>query len=149
MPLYLIETKGSDAKRLIDATSETAAIKHAATGVFTARRISKPTEVASLVTGGAKVETAGEVPADDPPAIPDTAGIIAAANKAGEGRADGEEITADALFGRLVANKDVPDTAEARVAFVSALQAGAADQTLQWVPSDLTPPDAGKPPKAK
>lgn len=63
MPLYAIKTKGSDKLRLIDATSESAALKHAAAGMFTARRITKPTEVGALVKAGATIETAGEVAA--------------------------------------------------------------------------------------
>lgn len=65
MPLYRIETKGSDKLRLIDATSARAAIAHAAAGMFVASRVTKPTDSARLMSTGVKLETAGEV-ADEP-----------------------------------------------------------------------------------
>lgn len=67
MPLYAVSTKGSDKLRLIDATSESAALKHAAAGQFTARRITRPTEVGELMGAGATVEKAG-TPVTPPPA---------------------------------------------------------------------------------
>lgn len=62
MPLYAVTTEGSDKLRLIDAASESAALKHAAIGTFSARRVTKPTEVATLCRSGATVEKAGEAP---------------------------------------------------------------------------------------
>lgn len=64
MPLYEITTDGEEAKRLVDAESSAQAIRHCAAGKFTARTIQKPTEIATLMSGGVKLEKAGEAPTE-------------------------------------------------------------------------------------
>jgi hypothetical protein len=59
MPLYEITTKDQEAKRLVEADSSAQAVRHCATGLFTARTISKPTEIAQLMSKGVVLETAG------------------------------------------------------------------------------------------
>lgn len=60
MPLYEITTAGEEAKRLVDATSSSQAIRHCAKGRYTARTIQKPTDVAALMSAGVAVEKAAE-----------------------------------------------------------------------------------------
>lgn len=60
MPLYEITTTGEDAKRLVEADSSAQAIRHCATGKFTARTIQKPAEIAALMGAGIKLERVGE-----------------------------------------------------------------------------------------
>lgn len=62
MPLYEISTKGEDAKRLVQADSAAQAVRHCAQGMFAARTVSKPTDIAQLMSNGVKLETAGEEP---------------------------------------------------------------------------------------
>lgn len=62
MPLYEIVTKGAEAKRLVEADSAAQAVRHCANDMFTARTVSKPTEIAHLMNSGVKLEKAGETP---------------------------------------------------------------------------------------
>lgn len=121
MPLYQVDTKGSDKPRVIDAKSEAAALKHAAAGQFTATLIKSPVAAAQLIAGGAAIETAGTPPPADPPALPDAAAIVEAA---GILIADaGEPLTMDALFAKMLALPEhpMPDTPESRAAFDAAI----------------------------
>ena len=68
MPLYLIEEKAAAAeegkaapepkRRLIEAQSEVAAIKHYAAELFTTRIVKTTTEVAKLAKDGVAIENA-------------------------------------------------------------------------------------------
>jgi hypothetical protein len=65
--LYRVATKGSDVPRVIEAVSESAALKHAAFDMFTAALIRSPVETAQLLAlPGVKLEKAGEHAADQP-----------------------------------------------------------------------------------
>lgn len=64
MPLYEITTKDVEAKRLVEADSSSQAIRHCAEGMFTARTLGKPSEVAQLMKSGVELETVGEAPAE-------------------------------------------------------------------------------------
>jgi hypothetical protein len=63
VPLYEIKTKGEDKLRLVEADSSAQAVRHCAQGRYEARTISKPAEIAKLMSGGVVLETAGEEPA--------------------------------------------------------------------------------------
>lgn len=58
MPLYEITTKGEEKKRLVEADSQAAAIRHCAKTMFETRLVSSPSEAAKLVGGGVEVEQA-------------------------------------------------------------------------------------------
>jgi len=57
MPLYPISTKGSDDKRVVKADNPAAALKHAATGMFTIGKPLGADDVVTFMSGGGKVET--------------------------------------------------------------------------------------------
>lgn len=59
MPLYEITTKDETTKRLVEADSASAAIRHCANGRYSARTIQKPSEVAGLMANGTQLEVAG------------------------------------------------------------------------------------------
>lgn len=66
MPIYLIETKGEEKKRLVKADSAAGAIRHCAENLFTATTISSVEQAAEHFAAGVKLETAGEKAADPP-----------------------------------------------------------------------------------
>lgn len=63
MPFYPITTKGSDAKRVIEADNPAAAMKHAAKGMFTVGKPMGPTDIVAHMQAAGTVEKAGEEPA--------------------------------------------------------------------------------------
>lgn len=65
MPIYEIETKGEDGKRLVKADSAARAIRHCAQDKFTARTISRAEDAAEIMNSGVKLETAGAEPETD------------------------------------------------------------------------------------
>jgi hypothetical protein len=62
MPLYKISTTGQEKPRLVEATSEAAALKHAAVGMFSASRVTSPVDAAALMSSGIALEKAGVQP---------------------------------------------------------------------------------------
>lgn len=66
MPIYLIETKGEDTKRLVKADSAAGAIRHCASSLFTATTIASVEQASEYFAEGVKLEKAGETPADPP-----------------------------------------------------------------------------------
>jgi hypothetical protein len=68
MALYEVTTKGEDKVRLVEAESAAQAIRHCAEGMFTTRTIQAPADVAKIMQGGVKLETAGVAPAAEPAA---------------------------------------------------------------------------------
>lgn len=66
MPLYEITTKDEEAKRLVEADSAAQAVRHCANGMFSPRTVTKPTEIAQLMSAGVKLETASDEPQAEP-----------------------------------------------------------------------------------
>jgi hypothetical protein len=62
MPIYEITTDGEEAKRLVKAVSNEAAIAHCARQKFTAKLVTKIEDAAPLFDAGVKLETAGAAP---------------------------------------------------------------------------------------
>jgi len=68
MPMYPVTTKGSDKRRVVEADNPAAAMKHAATAMFTIGKPMSAKEVVDHMRAGGEVEAAGETPADPAPA---------------------------------------------------------------------------------
>lgn len=135
MALYkVLEDGETEPKRLLKAENTAAGFRHLARNRFVLVAVTDPAEAAELGSK-LKLEIAGETGQSDPPALPDAAGILGAVNLIGDGREVGEEMSATDLFDRLVADSTLPDTAEARAAFVEAVKAGLADESMMWTPT--------------
>jgi hypothetical protein len=80
MPFYKIEEDGKD-PRVVDADNPAAALKHAAQSRFTVSPPLKQAELVSLMTGGTKVEKAGE---PTPSPTPAQSGGEAGGDKGGD-----------------------------------------------------------------
>lgn len=59
MPIYKV-TEDGQPDRLIDASSSSAAIRHAAQQRFKATTIKNPSDIARLMSAGTKLETAAQ-----------------------------------------------------------------------------------------
>lgn len=64
MPIYMIDTKGEEAKRLVKAESAAQAIRHCAKDVFTAKTVAKVEDAAELLAAGVKLEVVGPATAE-------------------------------------------------------------------------------------
>lgn len=67
MPIYQVDTKGEDAKRLVRAPSAPAAIAHCASERFSATLVRTVDDAAALLEAGVKIETVGAPAAETKP----------------------------------------------------------------------------------